>query len=180
MTPRTRTPRLLPAPFFETVQADFRANSGDVKAQSVLLLFRSCQLLMQTRDNPRIISWPAIVVYRVFSEFILGIELRPKTAVGAGLSLHHGVGLVVNNACVIGANVTLRNGVTIGHKFPGGGEPRLGDGVIVGANAVIIGDIDIGPGSIVGAGAVVTKSTPPGSTVVGNPARILVRDLEDH
>jgi putative colanic acid biosynthesis acetyltransferase WcaB len=169
----------LPGPFFETVQADMRANSGDVKAQSVLLLFRSCQFLMRTREKPRIISWPLVVVYRVFSEFILGIELRPKTVVGAGLSLHHGVGLVVNNGCVIGANVTLRNGVTIGHKFPGGGEPRLGDGVIVGANAVIIGDIVVGRGSVVGAGAVVTKSTPPDSTLVGNPARVLVRGPED-
>lgn len=179
MKARTKSGALLPGPFLETVQADLRANPGDVKAQAVLLLFRLCQLLMETREGPRRISWPAVLVYRVLTECILGIELRPKTRVGAGLSLYHGVGLVVNNGCVIGANVTLRNGVTIGHKFPGGGEPRLGDGVIVGANAVIIGDIEVGRGSIVGAGAVVTKSAPPNSTLIGNPARVLVRDTEE-
>ena len=116
---------------------------------------------------------PAMVFYRFITEFGLGMELRPKTRVGAGLRIYHGFGLVVNDHAVIGDDVVLRNGVTIGHKNPGEGAPVIGDRVQIGAGAILIGNITIGSDSIVGAGSVVTKSVPPFSVVAGNPAKVI-------
>lgn len=114
--------------------------------------------------------------HRFLSEFVLQMELRPRTSVGPGLRIHHGFGLVVNDHAVIGSNVVLRNGVTIGHARPGGGSPRLEDGVEVGAGASVIGEITVGRSAVIGAGAVVVADVPTGSIAVGNPARILGRD----
>src|SRR3954463_230462 len=155
------------------IRADWRANPRDPKAMLVLTFFRICQWLMGDLQRPRPASYPFIAVYRLMTEWILGMELRPKTSVGEGLSIFHGFGLVVNDHAVIGAHVQLRNGVTIGHRAPGGRCPVLLDDVEVGANAVIVGDIVIGRGARVGAGAVVLESVPDGATVVGNPARQL-------
>jgi serine acetyltransferase len=101
------------------------------------------------------------------------MEVRPKTRIGAGLSIYHGYGLVLNDHCVIGEDVVLRNGVTIGNKHEGGGVPVLGDRVEVGAGAIILGEIELGSDCKVGAGSVVLKSFPAGSTLVGNPAHPL-------
>ena len=131
---------------------------------------------MGNLDRPRLISIPFVIAHRVLTEVVLGIELRPKTSVGAGLAIYHGTGLVVNDHAKIGANVVLRNGVTIGHQFAGGGSPRIADGVEVGASALIIGDIQIGEGAVIGAGAVVVKSVEPYTSVGGNPAK-KIRDL---
>lgn len=101
----------------------------------------------------------------------MGVELRPKTLVGPGLTIYHGFGLVVNDHAKIGAGVTLRNGVVIGNKVTDGACPTIDDGVQVGANAVILGDVRIGAGAKIGAGAVVVRDVLAGSVVVGNPAR---------
>ena len=153
------------------IRSDRLANPRDPKAQAVLLFFRLCQYAMADLSRPRRSSLPLIVAYRFWTEFVLGLELRPKTLVGPGLTIYHGYGLVVNDHAVIGAGVVLRNGVTIGHRSPGKPCPVLGDGVEVGANASIIGAIEIGAGARIGAGAVVVKSVAAGDVVVGNPAR---------
>lgn len=153
------------------IKADIGANARDPKAQSVLVGFRICQWLMKDNESPRRRSLLAVALYRFITEFLLGIELRPKTVVGRGLTIYHGFGLVVNDHAKIGSGVTLRNGVVIGNKQDDGACPTLGDDVVVGANAVIIGGISVGANARVGAGAVVTKNVRPGATVVGNPAR---------
>ncbi len=154
----------------DAIRADWVANHRDPKARSILIGFRICQALMGDLDSPRVISVPAVVIYRLATEWMLGLELRPKTAIGPGLMIHHAYGLVVNDHASIGAGVTLRHGITIGHSRPGGASPVIHDGVDIGAGAIILGDITIGIGSIIGAGAVVLKSVPPNSVAVGNPA----------
>lgn len=153
------------------VKADLAANVRDPKTQSVLVGFRICQWLMRDNESARRRSLPAVALYRLITEFLLGIELRPKTVVGPGLTIYHGFGLVINDHAKIGSGVTLRNGVVVGNKQHDGACPVIGDGVVVGANAVIIGGIHIGANAMVGAGAVVTKDVRAGTTVVGNPAR---------
>ncbi|WP_198289375.1 DapH/DapD/GlmU-related protein [Rhodococcus sp. AW25M09] len=113
------------------------------------------------------------------TEFILGLEIRPKTRIGGGLTIFHGYGLVVHDHCIIGDNVTLRNGVTIGQANPGGGVPTIGDRVQIGANASIIGQISVGTNSVIGAGSVVVKNVPANCVAAGNPARIIRTNREE-
>lgn len=161
------------------VRADLRANARDPKAQSILLGLRVCQWLMRDNEHPRRRALPAVALYRLVTEGVLGVELRPKTIVGPGLTIYHGFGLVVNDHVTLGSRVTLRNGVVVGNKCAGGPCPIIGDGVVVGANAVIIGGITIGDHAQVGAGAVVTKSVRSGATVAGNPAREIQKQSTD-
>ena len=111
--------------------------------------------------------------YRLIVTYGMGIEIPWRTRIGPGLRVYHGVGLVINDHTTLGRDVTLRQGVTIGHSKSGGGCPTVEDEVEFGANAIALGPITIGRGAIVGAGAVVTKDVPAGARVVGNPARIL-------
>lgn len=154
------------------IALDRQANPRDPKAQMVLIFLRLCQVLIKDRSRPSLPANALILLYRAFTEMFLGLELRPKTRVGPGLSIYHGFGLVVNDQCVIGSGVELRNGVTIGHARKGGGVPRIGNDVVIGAGAIIIGDIEIGDGATIGAGAVVTKDVAAGAIAVGNPAVI--------
>lgn len=155
------------------LRQDFAANPRDPKAQCVLLLLRVCQVAMASRIKPRARSYPLMFLYRFVTELLLGIELRPKTLVGPGLSIYHGFGLVVNDHCDIGARVKLRNGVTIGNREDGGPVPSIGDDVEIGAGAIILGGITLGDRCRVGAGSVVLRSVGPDVTVVGNPAKPL-------
>ncbi len=157
--------------FLTTVRYDLSENRRDPKSQSVLVFFRFCQYLLRDSGKPRLRALPFVAVYRLWTEFFLSMELRPKTIVGPGLTIYHGYSLVVNDQTVIGKNVVLRNGVVLGHKYPGGGCPVLRDGVIVGAGAIILGPVIIGEDACIGAGAVVVHDVSPGETVVGNPAR---------
>ena len=153
--------------FRNFMKCDLAANRRNPKIQVGLVLLRICQLLMADRVQPRKRSLPLIFIYRFYSEIIIGYELRPKTVVGPGVSIHHGFGLVVNDGVILGASVELRNGVTIGHARHGEKPPQIHDGVSFGANSVAIGDITVGRDSRIGAGAVVTRSCPPGSILVG-------------
>ncbi|MFF0911590.1 serine O-acetyltransferase [Microbacterium enclense] len=114
---------------------------------------------------------PLVVAHRFLTEVVLGMEIRPKTKIGPGLTIYHGFGIVLNDHCVLGRNVVLRNGVTIGHKEPGQGAPVIGDDVSLGVNSLVIGNITVGAGTSIGAGAVVLKSAPENAVLVGNPAR---------
>lgn len=155
----------------EYVFQDWDANVGDLKSRAMLITFRLVQWLSSGPSR----SYVTEAMYRVFSEIVIGTELRPKTRVGRGLTIHHGFGLVVNDHAVLGSHVTLRNGVVIGNKVPNGPCPVLEDHVQIGANAVLLGGITVGHHSSIGAGAVVTHDVPPFAIMVGNPARELPR-----
>jgi serine acetyltransferase len=74
---------------------------------------------------------------------------------------------------VLGQDVTIRHGTTLGERVPGSGTPTILDGVNIGANAIIIGDVVIGTGASIGAGSVVTRSVDTQTSVAGNPCRVL-------
>ncbi|WP_081724827.1 serine acetyltransferase [Gordonia alkanivorans] len=151
--------------FRMALSADLKSNPSDLRSRALLAFFRFTQLAMGDLRSPRKLSYPIVALYRFFSEVILGVELRPKVHVGPGLAVHHGYGLVVNNDATIGSGVTLRHGVTIGHKTAGGGSPIIEDGVEFGANSCAIGEIRIGYGSKIGPGVVVTRSVEPCTTL---------------
>lgn len=106
------------------------------------------------------------------------IEIHPGATIGKGLFIDHGTGVVIGETAVIKDFVTIYQGVTLGGtgKEKGKRHPTIEDHVVIGANAIILGNITIGRGARIGAGAIVTKSVPENSTVVGNPARIVMRE----
>src|SRR4051794_14448391 len=112
--------------------------------------------------------------YRVV-ETVTGISLPKSVALGPGCRIYHFGGIVIHDDARIGANCTLRHGVTIGDRRPGGPVPVIEDDVEIGAYAQILGGIRIGRGARIGALAVVLEDVPAGAAAVGNPARIIAR-----
>ncbi len=112
------------------------------------------------------------------TRFWTGIEIHPGARLGRRLFIDHGMGVVIGETAVIGDDVTLYQGVTLGGtgKETGKRHPTLRDGVFVGNNANILGNIVIGENSRVGAGSVVVRDVPPDSTVVGVPAHIVYQN----
>lgn len=107
------------------------------------------------------------------SRFFTGIEIHPGALIGQRFFMDHGMGIVIGETAVIGDDVTLYQGVTLGGtgKEKGKRHPTLGDRVVVGAGAKILGPIYIASGSKIGAASVVLKDTLTDSTAVGVPAR---------
>ena len=115
-----------------------------------------------------------------FARWITGIEIHPGAKIGRRFFIDHGMGVVIGETAVVGDDVTLYQGVTLGGTGSEGAarkrHPTLCDRVFVGNNANILGDITIGQNSRVGAGSVVLRDVPPNSTVVGVPAHIIYRN----
>ncbi len=107
-----------------------------------------------------------------------GIEIHPGAIIGKGFFIDHGSGVIIGETTIIGDNVTLYQGVTLGGtgKETGKRHPTLCDNVMVSAGAKIIGSFTIGENSKIGAGSVVLEEVPPNCTVVGVPGRIVKRD----
>ena len=107
-----------------------------------------------------------------------GIEIHPGATIGRGLFIDHGSGVIIGETTVIGDNVTLYQGVTLGGtgKEQGKRHPTLKDNVMVSAGAKILGSFTIGENSKIGAGSVVLEEVPPNCTVVGVPGRIVRMD----
>ncbi|MBE5922227.1 MAG: serine O-acetyltransferase [Lachnospiraceae bacterium] len=107
-----------------------------------------------------------------------GIEIHPGATIGKGLFIDHGHGVVIGETAILGDNVTLYQGVTLGGtgKENGKRHPTLGDNVMVSAGAKVLGSFTIGENSKIGAGSVVLSEVPPNCTVVGVPGRIVKMD----
>ncbi len=105
-------------------------------------------------------------------------DIHPAARLGSGLWLDHGLGFVVGETAVIGDDVSIWHGVTLGSTLKDNSDrrhPRIGRGVIIGADAVVLGGIEVGEGSVIAAGAVVTSDVAPNTTVAGVPARAKTR-----
>lgn len=128
----------------DLIKSDFRSNPGDSKARFVCCFFRLAHWARVDQGSP--LTLPIVVAYRLVVEWIMGIEIRPRTRVGPGLTIYHGVGIVINDQAVLGKNVTLRHGVTIGSRVDGGPCPVISEDVEIGAGAIILGGITVGRG----------------------------------
>ena len=106
-----------------------------------------------------------------------GIEIHPGAIIGKKLFIDHGVGVVIGETAIIGDNVTIYHGVTLGGtgKEKGKRHPTIGDNVIIGCGSKILGNIKIGNNSLIGANAVVLKEVKPNTTVVGVPAKEVLK-----
>ena len=106
-----------------------------------------------------------------------GIEIHPGARIGKGFFIDHGNGVIIGETTVIGDNVTLYQGVTLGGtgKEHGKRHPTVGNNVMISAGAKVLGSFTIGDNSKIGAGSVVLSEVPPCSTVVGVPGRVVKR-----
>ena len=122
---------------------------------------------------PRLIS--------TFSRFLTGIDIHPGAQIGRRFFIDHGMGVVIGETTIIGDDVLLYQGVTLGGTSSKKEKrhPTLGRGVVVGAGAKVLGNITIGNYAKVGAGSVVVNNVPEHATVVGVPGRIVVQKIYD-
>lgn len=141
-------------------------------------------------------SFKAILRYRIAHKFYVhkhfflarwlsqrtarktGIEIHPGATIGKGLFIDHGHGVVIGETAIVGDNVTLYQGVTLGGtgKESGKRHPTLENNVMVSAGAKILGSFTVGENSKIGAGSVVLSEVPANSTVVGVPGHVVKRD----
>jgi len=106
---------------------------------------------------------------------VFQVDINPATKVGSGVFIDHGTGIVIGETAVIGDDVSMLQGVTLGGTGAERGDrhPKIGKGVLIGAGAKVIGNIVIGDYAKIASGAVVLRPVPPGCTAVGVPARLV-------
>jgi serine O-acetyltransferase len=112
--------------------------------------------------------------------FLTGIEIHPGAKIGRRLFIDHGLGVVIGETAIVGDDVTLYQGVTLGGtgKEHGKRHPTIEDDVVIGSGAKVLGNITVGRNCRIGAGSVVLRSVPENSTVVGVPGHIIFRNGE--
>jgi serine O-acetyltransferase len=116
---------------------------------------------------------PRLICY--FNRLLTGVDIHPGATIGEGLFIDHATGVVIGETCIIGNNVTLYQGVTLGGtgKEKGKRHPTIGNNVVVASGAKVLGSFTVGDNSKIGAGSVVLREVPPNSTVVGIPGKIV-------
>jgi serine O-acetyltransferase len=149
----------------------------------VLVNYPGLQAIWWHRITHRMHRAGLVFLSRGLSQLVrgcTGIEIHPGATLGHRVFIDHGMGVVVGETSIIGDDVTIYQGVTLGGtgKERGKRHPTIEECVVVGVGAAVLGNITIGRGSKVGAGAVVIGDVPPNCTVVGVPGRIVVRGGE--
>lgn len=160
------------------------AKEKDPAARSsfeVILLYPGLQAIVFHRIAHLLYKLKIPIFPRLVSQFsrhITGIEIHPAARIGKGFFIDHGMGVVIGETAIVGDNVLLYQGVTLGGtgKEKGKRHPTLGNNIVVGAGAKILGNITVGDNSYIGANAVVIKDVPFNSTIVGVPGRITRQD----
>lgn len=150
----------------------------DPAARSVLevvLCYPGFHALVFHRVAHRLWHWHLKLVARwlsSFARFFTGIEIHPAATLGRRVFIDHGLGVVIGETAVVGDDVTIYQGVTLGgiSLDKGPRHPHIGNGAIIGAGAMVLGPISIGEGARIGSNAVVVDAVPARVTVVGVPA----------
>lgn len=158
-----------------------RERDPAIKSNLEVFLYPSFKVILSYRVAHRLYRKKHYFLARWISQRAArktGIEIHPGARIGKGLFIDHGSGVIIGETAIIGNNVTLYQGVTLGGtgKEKGKRHPTLKDNVMVSAGAKVIGSFTIGENSKIGAGSVVLNEVPPNCTVVGVPGRIVKRN----
>ncbi len=158
-----------------------RERDPAIHSSMEVFLYPSFKVMMHYRIAHRLYQnghyfWARYISQRAVRK--TGIEIHPGARIGKGLFIDHGNGVIIGETTIIGNNVTLYQGVTLGGtgKEHGKRHPTIEDNVMISAGAKILGSFTIGANSKIGAGSVVLNEVPPNSTVVGVPGRVVKRD----
>ena len=164
---------------FENIREDWRMYEGDLSRQGlwVMLVYRFGRWRYSIKQ--RWLRLPFSFAYRILkllSQILTGIDLPCEVQVGRRLTIEHFGDIIISGDTIIGDDVVIRNGVTIGLKRTGeAGAPIIGNRVDIGTGAKILGAIRIGDDVAIGANAVVLQDIPDNSLAVGVPAKIKPR-----
>lgn len=158
-----------------------RERDAAIKTNAEVLLYPSFRAIIFYHIAHRLYADKHYFLARWISQRTVrktGIEIHPGAKIGKGLFIDHGHGVVIGETTIIGDNVTLYQGVTLGGtgKEQGKRHPTIGDNVMISAGAKVLGSFTIGSNSKIGAGSVVLSEVPPNSTVVGVPGRVVKRN----
>lgn len=150
-------------------------------AAEILLLYPGLKAIRAHRIANRLYKKKMFFLARWVSQRAsrkTGIEIHPAAQIGKRFFIDHGTGVVIGETTVIGDDVTLYQGVTLGGtgKDAGKRHPTIGDKVMIGAGAKVLGPLKIGNNTRIASGAVVLHDIPPNSTAVGAPARVVKKD----
>lgn len=167
---------------FDNLREDWQVYEHDLARQGlwVMAVYRFGR--WRYTVNQGWLRMPLSFLYKILkllSQILTGIDLPCEVTVGRRLQIDHFGGIIISGDTVLGDDVVIRNGVTIGLKRTGErGAPIIGNRVDIGAGAKILGDIRIGDDVVIGANAVVITDVPPNSLAIGVPARIVPRKSE--
>ena len=162
---------------FENIREDWRTYERDVTRQGlwVMVVYRFGQ--WRYTIKPAVVRVPLSFIYRILkllSQILTGIDLPCEVKMGRRCIIEHFGDIIISGDTVMGDEVVIRNGVTLGLKRTRErGAPTLGNRVDIGAGAKILGPVHIGDDVIIGANAVVITDVPANALAVGVPARII-------
>ncbi len=164
---------------FENIREDIRMHEGKWSSQGLWVMLPYRFGCWRYSVGPALLRKPLSVAYRVMktlSQILTGIDLPCEVKVGRRFRIEHFGGIIISGDAILGDDVVVRNGVTIGLKRRDDpGSPVIGNRVDIGAGAKLLGKIRIGDDVIIGANAVVITDVPSNSIAVGIPARIIPR-----
>jgi serine O-acetyltransferase len=165
----------------EDISAVFESDPAAGSYLEVLLCYPGLHALWFYRINHWLWGCNLRLLARWFSQWarlFTGIEIHPGARIGHRLFIDHGMAVVIGETSVIGDDVTMYQGVTLGGtgKEKGKRHPTIGNRVIIGSGAKVLGNITVGDNCRIGAGSVVLRSIPDNSTIVGVPGHIVLRN----
>lgn len=167
--------------FYSDIRAAQKRDPAAKSFFEIILLYPGLHALIYYRIAHAFYKIHFFFTARFISQvarFFTGIEIHPGAKIGKRFFIDHGLGVVIGETAIIGDDVLLYQGATLGGTgiVKGKRHPTVGNNVVIGAGAKVLGNIVIGDNSYIGANAVVIKDVPANSTVVGVPGRITKQD----
>ena len=158
--------------FREDIRAGLAKDPATRTGLELFLTSPGLHALWMHHVSHRLWSMRLRIIARMFSNwsrFLTGIEIHPGAVIGRRVVIDHGMGVVIGETAIVGDDVLIYHGVTLGGKeyTTAKRHPTIGNRVLLGAGAKIIGNITVGDGAQIGANAVVTKTVPAGAVIVG-------------